>query len=235
MLIQLIATTKTGKDSLYNSLHRIGDLGWRIYGITKLSLPITNTCRIAFADKLKVMVCKEFGMDQIDNPISIFKTFEGGNYESIIPNTQISIQEWIENGWIDIIKDLPPQEVNLPLQGKTFRSWLKDYADQKKEEFGPNYFVNLVADDVINKLKKDINVFITDTRYPYEVLSNSITIRLFRSDVPIVNTHSERSMDDYKCSYVFCKNDSDFEILCTMQPQYVDYTFQGLLASCVTL
>jgi hypothetical protein len=227
MLIQLIATTKTGKDSLYKTLHSLGDLGWEVYGNNKLCFPVTNTCRIAFADKLKIMVCKELKIDQIDNPSTV--------NESIIPTIKMSSQEWVENNWIDIIKDLSPQEINLPLQGKTFRSWLENYADQKKKNFGFDYFINLVANDVNNKLKKNVNVFITDTRYPYEVFGNAVTIRLFRSDVPIVNTHSERSMDNYKCSYVFCKNDKDFEILCTMQPQYMNYTFQGSLASCACL
>jgi len=227
MLIQLIANSGSGKDSLYKNLHCLENLGWRVYGTNKIKFPITNVCRIAFADKLKVMVCQELKMDQIDNPSLVHSLIQS--------TTKLTAQEWVENNWLDIIKDLPYQEVNLPLQGKTFRSWLKDYADQKKEEFGPNYFVDLVAQDVFDKLKIGLNVFITDTRYPYEILSNSITISLFRSDVPIVDTHSERSMDDYKCSYVFCKNDQDFEILCTMQPQYSDYNFQGLLTSCVNL
>ena len=227
MLLQLIAYSGSGKDSLYKNLHRLGDLGWRVYGTDRLSLPITNACRVAFADKLKAMVCKELQIDQIDNPSTV--------NERIIPMTQMLIQEWVENGWVDIIKDLPLKEVNLPLQGKTFRSWLMDYADQKKKEFGPNYFVDLVVEDVTNKLEKGTNVFITDTRYPYEILHNAITIRLFRSDVPIINTRSERSMDDYKCSYVFCKNDDDFKLLCTMQPQYTDYIFIDILASCITL
>lgn len=71
MLFQLIATTKTGKDSLYKNLHCLGDLGWRVYGLDKLSFPIINVCRIAFADKLKVMVCKELQIDQIDNPSTV--------------------------------------------------------------------------------------------------------------------------------------------------------------------
>lgn len=217
MLFQLIGYRQTGKDALYKNLDCLKPLGWQVYGLHDFTLPTANTCRIAFADKLKTIVCKELGMHEIDNPSTV--------YEKIIPTYSISIQEWIANGWIDIIKDLPPNEVNLPLGGKTFRSWLIDYALEMKAKYSDNYFVDLVAKDVNNKLEQGINVFITDTRYPYEVLNNATTIRLFRSDVPIPVDQSETSMDHYKCSYVFCKNDDDFEILCTLQPQYSDYKF----------
>ena len=205
MFFQLIGYSQTGKDSLYKNLNNLKTLNWNVYGMDKLDLPIKNVVRFAFADKLKVSVCKELGIEDF------------------------SLE------WIDSIKDLPPDQVNLPLQGKTFRTWLKDHADHKKSQFGDSYFVNLLLKDVEQMLTKGFNVYITDTRYPYEIMDNSITIRLFRSDVPIINTHSERSLDTYKCKYVLCKSEEDFKILCDIQPQYENYIYQGSLESCSKL
>lgn len=72
-------------------------------------------------------------------------------------------------------------------------------------------------------------MFLTDRRYPYESEKGSITIRLFRSDVPIPDEKedSERSMDTYKCDWVLCKTEEDFNILKEFQPQYKDFVPHG--------
>lgn len=230
MLFSLVAYSLTGKDTLYKNIHQLEKLGWLVFGPNpnnEFVFPGNNACRIALADKLKFMVCLELGMDQIENPSSV--------HPSITATSKMSANEWVESGQADKLKDIPPSEVNLPLQGKTFRQWLIDYGWEKKQNIALSYFVDLIAPEVSEKLSQNFNVFVTDTRYPYEVLPGAITIRLFRSDVPIADesVHSERSMDGYKCSYVFCKNQEDFEILNEKQSQYNGYICYGLLSGFV--
>jgi hypothetical protein len=231
MLFSLIAFSRTGKDTLYKNLKNLESLGWMVYAHPserKLIFPTENASRIALADKLKIMVCELLGMDKVENPSTI--------HPLITVTTKMSSKEWIENGWIDTLKDVPSNEVNLELQGKTVRDWLIDYGWEKKIRYGMTYFVDLVKEDVNKYLSENINVFITDIRYPYEILEGTTTIRLFRSDVRIAeeSVHSERSMDNYTCSFVFCKNNSDFEILKQLQPQYKDYICQGPLTALCT-
>lgn len=226
MLLQLVAYSGTGKDTLYKKINSLEKLGWMVYGPVgeiNLKFPTEDACRIALGDNLKLMVCQVLNMDKVEDPSTI---------NSLIRvKTKMTPKEWVEGGYIDLLKDLHPNEVNLPLEYKTVRQWLIDYGWEKKTKYGKTYFVDLVNEDVKNKLSKNIHVFITDTRYPYEVFENAITIRLFRSDVSISDesVDSERSMDKYKCSYVFCKNDEDFNILKDMQPQYKEYTNHGNL------
>lgn len=224
MLFQLTAFSLTGKDTLYKNLNNLQSLGWIVYGpSTKLLFPTKNARRIALADILKIMVIEELKMDQIENPSTV--------HPLIKVTKRMTAREWFEGGWADLLKDIPPEEVNLSLQGKTFRQWLIDYGYEKKQKIKLTYFVDAIKEDVKKCLETNIHVFITDTRYPYEVFPEAVTIRLFRSDVPIADekVHSERSMDNYKCSYVLCKNDEDFEILKKMQPQYSDYFCHGPL------
>lgn len=225
MLFQLTAYRRTGKDYLFTNLPNVRTLGWVVYGPcgSNLKLP-TKAVRMAFADKLKVMVCEHLGLDKIENPSKI--------HPILNVNHSMTSSEWLTSGSIDLLKDIPCNEVNLPyLNVKTLRHWLIEYGWEKKQNGNLRYFVDLIEKEVQDEIKRGNSVFITDTRYPYEVIDQSVTIRLFRSDVPIppADDHSERSMDNYRCDYVLCLNNDEFEILKMAQPQYSEYVYCGIL------
>lgn len=159
---------------MYSNIKDPDHLGWKVYSSPQSSnLKITDACRIAFADKLKIVVCELLKIDQVENPSSV--------HPLIKITEQMTSKQWVEKGYLDLLKDIPPEEVNLStLNGKSVRRWLIDYGWNLKEVHGLSYFKDLVAEDV---KQLTTSVIITDTRYPYEMFTDSITIRLFRSDV----------------------------------------------------
>ena len=218
MIVHLTAYKGTGKDTLFSNLHQLDELGWRLYAssdihTTKISKPI----RLAFADKLKMMVVEKLGLNLVEDLSTI--------HPSLPRIGPLSSEKWIEEGWLDKLK-------NIEIQGITGRQWLIDYGTELKVKYGKKYFVKLIQKDVMKKLNESHTVFITDTRFPYEIFCNSTTIRLFRSDIPIPdeNDISERSMDKYKCSHVLCKDNYSFDILKRLQPQYQNYSYYGKLS-----
>lgn len=90
--------------------------------------------------------------------------------------------------------------------------------------------VNRAMDDSVNILiQNGYTVVVTDNRYPYEIENKHpcITIRMFRLDVaiPPAQENSEHSMDTFKCDFVLCKSNEDFEILKKTMPQYNEYVY----------
>ena len=220
MIIQLIAYRGTGKDTLYNNITDPEHLGWKVYGPPQSkTLKIATAYRVAYADKLKFIVCDLLKLDKVENPSSV--------HPLIKPTQVMTSKEWVTGGHLDLLKDVSPEEINLStLENKSVRRWLIDHGTYLKSIHGLNYFRDLIADEVSQIYD---TVIITDTRYLYEMFPDTISVRLFRSDVPIpdISEHSERSLDTYQCSYVFCKSDGDFRILAESQPQYKEYVYLG--------
>lgn len=215
-MFHLIAYRKTGKDYLVENLthpEKLENLGWKVYGLpgTQLQIPKGNVKRMAFADKLKEHVCQT-----LDLPLSFLTSGEFELYK-------------------DTSKEECPPFLREILTHPSLREACIDWSNILREKYGKTYFVDLIRKDLIQAQAQNEVVFITDTRYPYEIFPNAISIRLFRKEVtiPPENILSEHSLDSFKSNFVLCKTDFDFLFLKEIQPQYKDFVCQDEFASII--
>lgn len=121
----------------------------------------------------------------------------------------------IEEFDYDTFKEIVVQD------GKTYRDILIEHAAYRRNQ-DPDYWVkqiNIVGESMI-----------TDWRYPNELLylskhCKAITIRLFRSEVPIPPSDviSEHQLDNTVTDFLLVPNEEDFEKACKIFPQYQNY------------
>lgn len=114
---------------------------------------------------------------------------------------------------------------------KTYRDFLIEHAAYRRNQ-DINYWIKVATD--WNNVKENEIISITDWRYPNEVNYlkslglNVITIRVFRSNVPIPSKDvtSEHQLDDILSDYLLVLSPEEFEKACKIFPQYSNYVLQ---------
>lgn len=201
-IIQLIAYKQTGKDTFYKHLKNgnLMDLGYRCFVGDDFVKRMRRKefKRVSFADRLKSIV-----------------------------TTKLQLKEYAD--YLEFNKDLDPREfppeIRDRMEGMTFREWCIDMADDVKRRFGEKYFVNYV-EGVIHRLIDDgVTPVITDTRFPFEIFPNSLTVRLFREGIERLDIPSETSLDDYKCDVLLLRGSMNNNLYDDYLEVDVDYVF----------
>lgn len=186
---------RTGKDTLIDSLLKgeVDNLGWKVYSSQGIH---NKPSQVLIPGGIKTSFAKKLKEIFCD----MFNIYD------------ISL--------VDKIKDMNVEEAENIIQrkgvlnGKTVRAWLIEIADDYKARYGKTYF-----SDIVYSKNQEI-LYVCDFRFPEEYRPGAITIRLFRSSVPLALDASERALDNFRCDYLFCPNHNDFTIACNLFPQY---------------
>lgn len=107
-------------------------------------------------------------------------------------------------------------------ENKTYRDLLIEHAAYRRSQ-NIDYWVSKVS------IESDQNFMISDWRYVNEMLylspHNPITIRLFRSEVPIPSYDiiSEHQLDNIVTDFLLVTSESEFDKACELFPQYKSY------------
>lgn len=198
MLYLISGYKRTGKDTLIDALleGKVDSLGWKVYSL-----------------------CGNYS-----KPSEIL--LPGGHKDSFARRIKEILCEMFHVDdimLIDRIKDMNVKDAEKMigcegiLEGKTIRQWLIDTATFCKEKYGKTYF-----SDIVYSRSQGIT-YICDFRFPEEYRQDAITIRLFRSKIPITLDASEVALDGFRCDYLFCLNHEDFIVACSKFPQYKEY------------
>ncbi len=125
-------------------------------------------------------------------------------------------------------------------EGKTYRDFLIDHAAHRRGQ-NLDYWVARALD--WDSLNEDDRIMITDWRYPNELSYlrsyprlEIITIRLFRSQVPIPlnNVISEHQLDPIVTDFLLVpieNHETEFALVCNLFPQYQNYVRTNVCTS----
>lgn len=210
---------RTGKDTLYSILSKqirsVNLFKWRIYRLSSMKHEFNSGIyvRMAFADALKCEASEEYGIPLIisdtEKDVKQFKHYKSGK---IVSARDIYI-EW---GTIKRNEDID----------YWCKALINDFyalncsSDEFKEEYS---------------ISKDprVTCVVTDWRFENEVkyvlttFSDVITIRVYRSDVPIpdANIDSEHDLNKYPTDILLIQDgiEGEFEKAVELFPQYHDY------------
>jgi len=218
-ILSLVGYTKTGKDEFakdviekklqYNQVIQ-ENVKWIIYSKGHQDLPKFLGCsvkRYAFADALKIFTHEKLGL------------------QNCAANTFENVKD---SCWF-----FDPEN---PEKFNTIRDYYKFYGDQEKVK-NPFIWRDIVSKqmETDSQMKTDSKLnnvaIITDFRYPCEVLENQISLRLFRSVIPIPHPdiHSEHDLDKLMTDYILVPYEQDFQTALYLFPQYADFKPMGCL------
>jgi len=165
----------------------------------------------------------------------VYKHPTNTNHFHIEPTERVGFADKLRTE-VDVMLKLDTQSVDYDTykevvvkDGKTYRDFLIDHAAVRRAE-NIDYWVSRAKN--WDELYSDNKIMITDWRYPNELTYlkqfdnlNVVTIRLFRSDVPIPpdDMISEHQLDKISTDYLLVNSDLEFENACKIFPQYKDY------------
>lgn len=117
-----------------------------------------------------------------------------------------------------------PEVLKEKIEDITFREYIIRYATEMREK-DPDYWVKYLLRHYPADKMNQFNYGVTDLRYPNELaflkrFFNVCTFRVFRSEIELIEHHSERSLDDLKTDYLVLTREEDFAIALRKFPQY---------------
>lgn len=214
---------RTGKDTLFKILDNKSknllnsdtlfqsQKPWQIYknpNHQNISFNNEKYQRIAFADTLKEEASEVYGIPKyIDDEDKDIKQFVHYKTKELVSARDIYI-EWgayRKSQNINYWCQLALSSVPLNIQNFNIKS--------------------------TNRGTYDVNYVITDFRFEHEAdysksnYDNVITIRVYRSDVPIPdkNIDSEHNLDKYSTEFLLVTDDNEFKKALELFPQYTNY------------
>ncbi len=213
-ILALVGYTKTGKDEFardvtekklqYDTTPK--NAKWIIYSQGDQELQkilLYSAKRYAFADALKLFTHEKLGL------------------QNCAANTFENVKD---SCWF--VDPESPERYN------TIRDYYKFYGDQEKSK-NISIWRDVVSKQIEADSKSNNLAIVTDFRYPCEVLENQISLRLFRSIVPIPHPdiHSEHNLDKLMTDYLLVPSEEDFRTALYLFPQYADFKQMGFLVS----
>ena len=203
-MIQMVCGYKrTGKDCLLRMFNNELPFQWLVYGKNK-QFQIHKSNRVSFADNLKKEVNYIYKIQPTGDPDEFKEKVVYGDktYRDLL----ILHAEYRRN-----------QDINY---------WVKNATNWNTINFGNT--TNLNNTKILDNT--NTNIMITDWRYinEFEWLKkyNPITIRVFRSKVPIPpnNVISEHQLDNVLTDFLLVPNQEDYINACKIFPQYNNFT-----------
>jgi|SRR5579875_96475 len=120
----------------------------------------------------------------------------------------------------DITLEFCEQNKDKPLfNGSSFRDYCINMGKSKVKE-NKYFWVDRVKNKIIDN---NIDYFITDFRFPHELISNCKTIRIHRSTIKKPEDKSELYLDNFLTDYLVIPEDDDINLCLNIFPQYKEY------------
>lgn len=199
---------QTGKDTLYKQMNEQIRWNWLILAKScEAKFNITRCQKIAFAKILKEICYKNLVGKTVDDVESVIENYKAKPISALIGSTKYDVQY------------------------PNLRSYLIDTANKMREE-DPDIFVRMATEN----LDPTQTYMVTDWRFPNELnyikrhLSdkfNIVTIRVFRSAVPIPTIEMEHLLDKMNTDYILVLLEGFSHELAKLHeyfPQYRNYT-----------
>jgi hypothetical protein len=209
-VILICGYRRTGKDTLYQKLTSPDPLGfsWTIYQHPSRTQKVLSKdesyVRSAFADALKLEASVEY------------------NIPAIIPDEDKDLKQFVH-----------PQTQELVSARDIYIEWGSIRRSQDPDYWCKAVFKSLIVDEETSIIVTDWR-FHNECRYTIETFENTITCRIYRSDVPEPDAQieSEHQLDSYTTDVLLIRSDDDleFERAINKFPQYREYIPTGVIA-----